>query len=241
MTLDDLIRASIEESGSYQASPDLFARVTRSIEADVVHRRRVRGWIAGVAGFLALLTTALVAVIHIEDGVAVVAPNAFEAIETAVLIVIVMALGPLLRRFGRILVDSVFRAHRPTGGHFLRLLDVAFYLVFGGYIFVTAQFDAGGGVVPIVSLLEIPGLFRVAGMLLLMGLLHAVTIVAVPVIGLIFTSAWHHGDPDVDDRLDPSLARIERSVGIVMWLAVAVGAVIAVLVAFDLVVGMSNM
>ncbi|MEE8489776.1 MAG: hypothetical protein V3S43_05520, partial [Acidimicrobiia bacterium] len=42
MTVEERLTAAFRAADQYQPSPDLFAKVTRSIEEDASHRRRVR-------------------------------------------------------------------------------------------------------------------------------------------------------------------------------------------------------
>ena len=76
-----------------------------------------------------------------------------------------------------------------TGTRLLGLLDLAYFLVFAGYILVTSRLEEPIAylAVDIGDQLE-DALFRVAGLLLAMGLLHALTLVALPVVALVFNS-----------------------------------------------------
>ena len=69
----------------------------------------------------------------------------------------------------------------------LRLLDVAYLLVFGGYILLTAHFDFGWSMIGLAEQVENLA-WRVGGLVLTMGLLHAATITALPVVALIANS-----------------------------------------------------
>jgi hypothetical protein len=69
----------------------------------------------------------------------------------------------------------------------LRLLDVAYALVFSGYILLTASFDFGRSLIVVGEQIEDLSV-RVAGLLLTMGLLHAATIMTLPLIALVSNS-----------------------------------------------------
>ena len=138
-----------------------------------------------------------------------------EGLEVIVLVSLITTLGPAIRRFGRGFVEDVFRAHPPTGSAMLRLLDVAFFLVFGGYVLVTTRFDQLGSlaVAPLAGQLS-DAAVRIGRLLLSMGLLHVITLATLPMLGIAFTAARA-----------PASQRSQPPV----WLAVAGVAAIAVL------------
>jgi hypothetical protein len=69
----------------------------------------------------------------------------------------------------------------------LRLLDVAYLLVFGGYILMTSYFDFGWSLIGVAQQVE-DLCWRVGGLVLTMGLLHAATIMTLPVVALVSNS-----------------------------------------------------
>ncbi len=107
-----------------------------------------------------------------------------ELITAAVLVAIVVVLGPLIKRFGRAYAGDVFRANPRTGKSYLVLMDFAYYLVFGAYILFVVQFTkdplwsstVGGAQLQASTL-------RIGGLLLLMGLLHGFNVLTLPIIG----------------------------------------------------------
>jgi NADH:ubiquinone oxidoreductase subunit 3 (subunit A) len=102
---------------------------------------------------------------------------------TALLIVIVVVLGPLIKRFGRAYAGDVFRANPRTGKSFLVLMDVAYYLIFIAYIlFSTTLARPPDWRVSIANQLQAE-VFRVGGMLLLMGVLHGANVLSLPIVG----------------------------------------------------------
>ena len=198
MNVEHLLRDTLHRADAYPVSPDLFARVQRSIEEDRAHRRRVRaavGWT--VAGLLSAVAY-LVALAEVADGRVMWPWWALEALTTAILITLILVLGPLIRRFGGIFAGSVFIAHPATARHFLRALDVAYYLVFTAFVLIETQVVAReewlGPSGNAVHLQWLTG--RIGGMLLLMGLLHATTIVLLPALGVVFSSIWRQLTPE---------------------------------------------
>ena len=117
--------------------------------------------------------------------------RAMEIIETLVLALLILVLGPAVRRFGEGYAEAVFRAHPTTGTGFVRLLDVAYYLVFTGYLLVSTEFEK-----PIEALFGLgdqvqAAAGRTGGLLLIMGVLHGMTILVMPLLGVVFTAVWH--------------------------------------------------
>lgn len=111
-----------------------------------------------------------------------------EIIVVGILLLILGALGPLIKRFGRSYAADVFRANPRTGKSYLVLMDIAYYLIFGAYVLFTIQFDRDTGWTAMVSAPQLEAsVIRVGGMLLLMGLLHGLNVLSLPVIGRLFS------------------------------------------------------
>ncbi|HSP28462.1 MAG TPA: hypothetical protein VLN74_07930 [Ilumatobacteraceae bacterium] len=110
-----------------------------------------------------------------------------ELIETIALVLLVAVLGPAIRRFGRGYAHDLWRSTPETATALVRLLDVAYLLVFAGYILLTAHFDFGPSTIGVAQQLEDLG-WRIGGLVLTMGLLHAATIMTLPVVALIANS-----------------------------------------------------
>jgi len=105
-----------------------------------------------------------------------------------VMILIVVVLGPLIKRFGRGYAADVFRANPRTGKNYLVLMDIAYYLIFGAYILFTIQFAPDTGWSDQVNSEQLEAsVVRIGGMLLLMGLLHGINVLILPVIGRLFS------------------------------------------------------
>ena len=195
MTTEQQLRDALSVADQYEPSPDLWARVEGSIEEDRRHRKLLVRMVIGVLVTLGLLG-GMAAASLVDRGVErFVDWRAMEAIETALLVTLVLVLGPALRRFGRTFATDVFRANPDTATDFLRLVDVAFYLVAGGYVLVTTAFDRPGSLDFDVLAHQLAGAAgRIGGLLLLLGVLHVVTLFALPILGIAFTSGWWRGD-----------------------------------------------
>jgi hypothetical protein len=172
-----------------EPSPDLWSRVVHSIEEDRLHRGRLlRTAIAAGAVLAALVVVALLA---LTDGPAGshVRWQVMEVLETIALVVLIIALGPAIGRFGRGYASDLFTTSSGTGRAMLRLLDLAYFLIFGGYILLTVKFLAPRDE-PLLVWSEQLGdaSIRIAGLLLTMGMLHAITLVALPLLALIVNS-----------------------------------------------------
>jgi hypothetical protein len=178
------VKASVVEH------PDLFARVSLSIE-DARARRRYRLRLAaGVAGFaLANAALGLALSERRQGGSITMSWWAIELITNIVLVALAVALGPFIKRFGRAYAADVFRANPRTGKSYLVLTDIAYYLIFTAFILFTVQF------VPPNDWIDSPGdqlkheVARVGGILLIMGVLHTANVVALPVIGSLLTNS----------------------------------------------------
>lgn len=105
-----------------------------------------------------------------------------ELITDIVLVAIVVVLGPLIKRFGRSYAADVFRANPRTGKSYLILMDVAYYLIFTAFILFTVTLRPPVSWSRIGAQLE-DELVRVGGMLLVMGLLHGLNVLSLPLVG----------------------------------------------------------
>lgn len=191
MTVERRIRDALSELDQVEPSIDLWARVTESIETDKAHRRRVWRMVAAVAVVTAALFVAgWLSISETTLGHLAVDWRVMELIETVALAMLVFVLGPAVRRLGDGYAGEVFRANPTTGASFLRLLDVAYYLVFVGYLLSTTQLVAPGLLSLTIGDQLQATAGRLGGLLMVMGLLHAMTFIGLPLLGLVFTSVW---------------------------------------------------
>jgi hypothetical protein len=121
-----------------------------------------------------------------------------EIITIIVLAVVVAVLGPLIKRFGRAYAADVFRANPRTGKSYLVLMDFAYYLIFIAYILFSIKWEPDTGWEQEVNAEQLQAsVMRLGGLLLLMGLLHGLNVLTLPIIGRIFTLNRRLDDEDV--------------------------------------------
>ena len=183
-----LIEAFADARTTVEENPDLFARVTRSLE-DARARRRFRWVLAGVLAAFVAANAALALALSDYDNRRFNMPWwVIELITNIVLVALAVGLGPFIKRFGRSYAADVFRANPRTGKSYLVLTDVAYYLIFTSFIFFTVTF------VEKIDWRRSTGaqlkeeLARIGGILLIMGILHAANVVALPIIGGLLSS-----------------------------------------------------
>ncbi|CAN5846608.1 MAG: hypothetical protein ACR2HP_06250 [Ilumatobacteraceae bacterium] len=163
--------------------PDLFARVNRSL-ADARARRRWR-WrvVRCIAAFVAALAAVAAPFADLDNGRFTVDWWVIELLTNVVLVAIAICLGPFIKRFGRAYAADVFRANPRTGKSYLVLTDVAYYLIFTAFILFTITFEPPLDWQVTQANQWKHEVARIGGILLLMGLLHALNVVALPIIG----------------------------------------------------------
>lgn len=107
-----------------------------------------------------------------------------ELITVGALVLALVLLGPLIKRFGRSYAADVFRANPRTGKSYIILMDVAYYLIFTAYILFTTVFEQQTGWAETVNAEQLrSSTIRVGGMLLIMGILHGANVLSLPIIG----------------------------------------------------------
>jgi len=190
-----LIEAFADARTSMEENPDLFARVTRSL-ADARARRRHRLRLAGRILTFAVATAALALALSDSDNGRFVMPWwVIELVTDIVLVALAICLGPFIKRFGRSYAADVFRSNPRTGKSYLVLTDVAYYLIFAAFVLFTVTFvEAGDWKESTGTQLEHEAA-RVGGILLIMGILHAANVVALPIIGRLLASNRRLDDP----------------------------------------------
>ena len=187
MNVEQRLVNALRAADQVEPSLDLWSRVLHSIEEDRAHRRRVvRSFASIIAMVSGLVVLGWSNLIDTPGGRQVRVP-AMELIETIALVSLVAVLGPAIRRFGRGYAQDLWRITPDTATSLLRLLDVAYVLVFGGYILLTTYFDFGWTMIRVAEQVE-DLCWRVGGLVLTMGLLHAATIMTLPLVALISNS-----------------------------------------------------
>jgi hypothetical protein len=111
-----------------------------------------------------------------------------ELITDIVLVALAVGLGPFIKRFGRSYAADVFRANPRTGKSYLVLTDVAYYLIFTSFVLFTVTFETKTDWTRSTGAQLKFEVARIGGILLIMGVLHAANVVALPVIGRLLSS-----------------------------------------------------
>lgn len=187
MSLESRLIEALHQRDDYQPSVDLFARVRRSIEEDQRHRRRIRNAAAAVVAGIGILGGFLAALAsHDSSGVLVLPKWSIQVVVFVVLTSCLLVLGPVIRRLGRPYLGDVFHLNPEAGDRFARLLDIAYYLFFGGGILSSLDLTQAGSLIPVSEGIE-SGV-QVAVFLTVLGLAHVGNLLALPVVGLLFGS-----------------------------------------------------
>ena len=169
-------------------SPDLFARVNLSIEDDRRARLQRRNAVLIGACIVGALASVVFAVTDVREGKLLMDWWVLELISTAVLVAVALWLGPLIKRFGKSYAADVFRGNPRTGKSFIVLTDFAYYLIFFSYILFTVSFEPADDWGDSVSAGQLKmETARLAGILLIIGLLHGLNLLALPVMGRLLT------------------------------------------------------
>ena len=187
----EAVHDALHDRGEMQPSADLFARVVDSIDADRRRRRRRRGVVLLWAAALGFATVAVLTLIpRNAKGVLTMPWWVLEVVTTAVLIAIALWLGPFIKRFGRAYAADVFHDNPLTGKSSIVLTDIVYYLIFTAYILFTVRFEPplSGSISGLVTAeLAQQEVIRVGGILLIIGILHGLNIVLMPVLGRLFS------------------------------------------------------
>jgi hypothetical protein len=202
--LRDALFAGAEQ---IEESPDLFARIKGSIEDE--RQRRAWRWrvVRSAAVAVAALMSLVASVTKYQEGALFMDWWILELITAGVLVAIVIVLGPFIKRFGRSYAAEVFRANPSTGKSFIVLMDFAYYLVFGAYALLTLAFQHGSSWAATVNAAQFKDeTMKVAGILLLMGVLHGVNLLILPIIGrlLMLNRQLDMQMRDVEQRQPPA-------------------------------------
>jgi len=171
---------------SFQPAPDLWDRVAASMAQDASRRRRRRRVAWGVVAVAIVVgATALRAGMPAGD----FDWRVLEVVETLLLIAIVIGIRPLLDDAGSDFLRAVFRGSDAAAANLAQLLDVAWNLVFIGMVVTTVTWERSTPVGASAAAQLDQVLERLGGLLLAMGLLHGVTFLAMPVVGVAWMAA----------------------------------------------------
>jgi hypothetical protein len=226
VTLEQRLADTLHTADDYAPSPDLFAKVQHSIEEDNAHRRRVRSTILWFVAALGAVIVFLLATVRVESGQVDMSFTSLELLVTAVMIAIVAIMGPAIRRFGQTYERVAFASGPDTGTQVLRLLDIAYYLIFGAYIVMTLMFEPPRDLPFFDRQFTDTLLFeaeRLGGLFLLMGLLHVTLLLALPIVGLVHGANLRRARiAEGATSSDDVAARIDRGVTVGTWVVAAI-------------------
>ncbi len=205
MTSLERLLADALQSGAATTTPapDLFERVKGCIEDDVVRRRRRRRTAALWAGLVGALASAMWGLSTNTTGRRTMNWWALELITTVALIGVALWLGPFIKRFGRAYAADVFRTNPRTGKSYIVLTDIVYYLIFSAYILFTIRLEPEPQWFGLVHAEQVQlVVYRLAGILLIIGVLHGVNIVLMPVLGRLFSLNRRLDARNEEDGLD---------------------------------------
>ena len=104
------------------------------------------------------------------------------------LIAIAIWLGPFIKRFGRAYAADVFHDNPQTGKSYIVLTDIVYYLIFSAYILFTVSFQPREKWSIIVTASQAGfEAGRIGGILLIIGILHGLNIILMPILGRLFS------------------------------------------------------
>ena len=203
MSLDQRVREALHVGAdAVDDSDDLFARVQQSIEADRVLRRQRRRRLGVLACIAAAIGSIVLTTTDLQEGELIMDWWILEIIWFAVMVGLALWLGPFIRRFGKAYAADVFRANPRTGKSFIVLMDVAYYLIFFAYILFTVQFEPASDWEQTVNANQVQACaVRLGGILLIVGLLHGLNVLTLPVMGRLFS---------LNRRLDDDTVAVDK-------------------------------
>ena len=193
--IDDLLSEALHHpERPTEPSPDLFDRVFDSIDSDAVRRRHNRHLIAAWA-VVATLAAGVVAILldRNQNGESTMPWWLLEVITDVVLIGIALWLGPFIKRFGRAYAADVFHDNPQTGKSYIVLTDIVYYLIFTACILFTLRFEPDKEWSIVQPVTEVTAgqlnveVVRIGGILLIIGILHGLNIVLMPILGRLFS------------------------------------------------------
>ena len=209
--IEHLIEDALRPRGAAPAPParDLFARVLDSVTDDRLRRRAARRTAAIWVGSVAVVALLVLTLTPRSNGALLMPWWILEVATNLVLVGIAVWLGPFIKRFGRAYAADVFHDNPLTGKSYIVLTDIVYYLIFAAYILFTVHFapqpDWNSEFTEQVTAEQLTlEVARIGGILLIIGILHGVNIVLMPLLGRIFS---------LNRRVDPHAPGGERRPG----------------------------
>lgn len=188
--IDDLgerVHDALASPGN-RVSSDLFDRVRRSVDADRRRRHELRRNLLRMAGAIGITVAVAIPFSSIRDGRLLMPWWFLEVLTTAVLVTIALWLGPFIKRFGRAYAADVFHDNPLTGKSYIVLTDIVYYLIFAAYILFVVRFEPADDWGTRVTAGQVKeSAVRVGGILLVIGVLHGLNIVLMPMLGRMFS------------------------------------------------------
>ncbi|MEO6467937.1 MAG: hypothetical protein ABIP21_02465 [Acidimicrobiia bacterium] len=183
-----LREALLDEADGLDESDDLFARVALSIDDDRRLRRQRRRRLGVIGCLIGAVVAVVLSTTERTKGEIVMDWWILELLWFSGMVFLALWLGPFIRRFGKSYAADVFRANPRTGKSFIVLMDVAYYLIFFAFILFTVHFEPDRGWSQAVNAAQLRAVtVRVGGILLIVGLLHGLNVLMLPIIGRILT------------------------------------------------------
>ncbi len=209
-SLDVLVRDALSRGAAeLDESEDLFARVQLSIEEDRGRRRLRRRRVGIVACITAAVAAIAAATVERRQGELIMDWWILELLWFAFMVGLATWLGPFIKRFGKSYAADVFRSNPRTGKSFIVLMDVAYYLIFFAFILFTVQFEPSGGWEQTVNADQLRATaVRVGGILLIVGILHGLNVLSLPIIGRLLTLNRHLDETIPPPRAGPPPASV---------------------------------
>ena len=185
--LESRLEQALHAAGAeVEPSADLFDRIQVGIGRDRA-RRRTQRRLSTAGSAIAAPVVALVLIV-INTGDTSMDWWILELIAFALLVVVALVLGPFIKRFGRSYAADVFRSNPSTGKSFIVLTDFAYYLIFTAYIAFSTTVDRPTNWSQMVSAEQVQhNVVRFGGILLIIGLLHGINLLVLPIIGRLLT------------------------------------------------------
>lgn len=183
--VDDRIHRAFDELVEPPAA-DLFDRLVTAIAQDEARRGRRRRLAVAVATVAVIVGLAV-----LQRGAAgawVLDWRWLEVLETVVMLALVLGLRPLLDGAGRDFLEAAAGGSPRGATAIAPLLDFAWNLVFVGLTIMTVEWRPIMVGASLATQLD-HSLERVGLLLLVMGILHGVTFLALPLVGVVWRAA----------------------------------------------------